>query len=74
MKNQPFSLLFVENENPGNIHCGSIPPSSLGFDNPAKSSVKIFHLASLDDEVRQRKYGFTQKPILTMCLLVHTNT
>ncbi len=61
MKNQPFSLLFAENDNPGNIHCGSIPPSSLGFNNPAKSSVKIFHLASLDDEVRKRKYGFYTK-------------
>ena len=61
MKNQPLSLLFVENDNPGNIHCGSIPPSSVGFGNPAKSSVKIFHLASLDDEVRQRKYGFYTK-------------
>ena len=61
MKNQPLSLLFVENDNPGNIHCGSIPPSSVGFDNQAKSSVKIFHLASLDDEVRQRKYGFYTK-------------
>jgi len=61
MKNQPYSLLFVENDNPGNIHCGSIPPSSVGFDNQAKSSVKIFHLASLDDEVRQRKYGFYTK-------------
>mgnify|MGYP005628211829 FL=1 len=61
MKNQPYSLLFVENDNPGNIHCGSIPPSSVGFDNQAKSNVKIFHLASLDDEVRQRKYGFYTK-------------
>jgi len=61
MKNQPLSSLFVENDNPGNIHCGSIPPFSLGFDDPAKSSVKIFHLASLDDEVRQRKYGFYTK-------------
>ena len=61
MKNQPLSLLFVGNDNPGNIHCGSIPPSSLGFGNPAKSSVKIFHLASLDDEGRKRKYGFYTK-------------
>jgi len=61
MKNQPLSLLFVENDNPGNIHCGSIPPSSMGFNTPAKSSVKIFHLASLDDEVRKRKYGFYTK-------------
>jgi len=61
MKNQPLSLLFVGNDNPGNIHCGSIPPSSVGFHNPAKSSIKIFHLASLDDEVRQRKYGFYTK-------------
>ena len=61
MKNQPLSLLFVGNDNPGNIHCGSIPPPSVGFHNPAKSSVKIFHLASLDDEVRQRKYGFYTK-------------
>ena len=61
MKNQPLSILFVENENPGNLHCGSIPPSSMGFDRPAKSSVKIFHLASLDDEVRKRKYEYYTK-------------
>ena len=61
MRNQPLSLLFVENDNPGNIHCGSIPTSSVGFAKPAKSSVKIFHLASLDDEVRKRKYGFYTK-------------
>ena len=61
MKNQPLSLLFVENDNPGNIHCGSIPPSSVGFDRTAKSSVKIFHLASLDDEVRKRKYEYYTK-------------
>ena len=61
MKNQPLSVLFVENDNPGNIHCGSIPPSSVGFDNSAKSSVKIFHLASLDDEVRKRKYEYYTK-------------
>ena len=61
MKNQPLSLLFVENDNPGNIHCGTIPPSSVGFYNQAKSSVKIFHLASLDDEVRQRKYEYYTK-------------
>ena len=58
MKNQPYSLLLVENDNPGNIHCGSIPPDSQGFNNPAKSSVKIFHLASLDEEVRKRKYDY----------------
>ena len=61
MKNQPLSVLFVENDNPGNLHCGSIPPSSMGFDRPAKSSVKIFHLASLDDEVRKRKYDYYTK-------------
>jgi len=61
MKNQPLSLLFVENDNPGNIHCGSIPPSSVGFDRTAKSSVKIFHLASLYEEVRKRKYEFYSK-------------
>ena len=61
MKNQPLSLLFVGNDNPGNIHCGSIPPSSVGFDRTAKSSVKIFHLASLDDEVRKRKYEYYTK-------------
>ena len=58
MKNQPYSLLLVENDNPGNLHCGSIPPDSQGFSNPAKSSVKIFHLASLDEEVRKRKYDY----------------
>ena len=61
MKNQPLSLLFVENDNPGNIHCGSIPTSSVGFSKPAKSSVKIFHLASLDDEVRKQKYDYYTK-------------
>ena len=58
MKNQPDSLLLVENDNPGNLHCGSIPPDSKGFGSPAKSSVKIFHLASLDEEVRKRKYDY----------------
>ena len=61
MRNQPLSLLFVENDNPGNIHCGSIPTSSVGFAKPAKSSVKIFHLASLDDEVRKQKYDYYTK-------------
>ncbi len=61
MKNQPLSLLFVENDNPGNIHCGSVPPSSVGFTNPAKSSVKIFHLASLDNKVRKQKYDYYTK-------------
>ena len=58
MKNQTASLLFSENDNPGNLHCGSIPPTSMGFNAPAKSNVKIFHLASLDDEVRKRKYEY----------------
>ena len=58
MKNQPYSLLLVENDNPGNLHCGSIPPESIGFGRSAKSSVKIFHLASLDEEVRKRKYDY----------------
>ena len=61
IKNQPLSLLFVENDNPGNLHCGSIPPTSMGFNNQAKSNVKIFHLASLDDEVRKRKYEYYTK-------------
>ena len=58
MKNQPDSLLLVENDNPGNLHCGSIPPNSKGFARPAKSSVKIFHLASLDKKVRKQKYDY----------------
>ena len=58
MKNQPYSLLLVENDNPGNLHCGSIPPNSKGFARPAKSSVKIFHLASLDKKVRKQKYDY----------------
>lgn len=29
--------------------------------NSAKSSVKIFHLVSLDDEVRKRKYDYCTK-------------
>jgi len=61
MKNQPDSLLLIENDNPGNLHCGSIPPDSKGFGSPAKSSVKIFHLASLDEEVRKRKYDYYTK-------------
>ena len=61
MKNQPLSLLFAGNDNPGNIHCGAIPPSSVGFTNPAKSGVKVFHLASLDDEMRKRKYDYYTK-------------
>ena len=61
MKSQLASLLFSENDNPGNLHCGSIPPTSMGFNTTAKSNVKIFHLASLDDEVRKRKYEYYTK-------------
>ena len=61
MKNQPNSLLLDENGNPGNLHCGSISTSSVGFNDPSKSSVKIFHLASLDEEVRKRKYDYYTK-------------
>jgi O-antigen biosynthesis protein len=57
-KNQPLDLRFEENSTPGNLHCGSVPPNTIEFDNPIRSTVKIFHLASLDSEIRQKKYDY----------------
>ena len=60
-KNQSQDLRFVENSNPGNLHCGSVPPNVDEFDKSIRSNVKIFHLASLDSKVRQKKYDFYSK-------------
>lgn len=60
-KNQPKDLRFLENSNPGNLHCGSIPPNTDGFNKPIRSNVKIFHLASFDSEIRQEKYDYYTK-------------
>lgn len=60
-KNQPKDLLFPENSNPGNLHCGSIPPNVNDYNTPIRSSVKIFHLASFDNDLRQRKYDYYSK-------------
>lgn len=57
-KNQSQDLRFIENSNPGNLHCGSIPPNLDEFDKSIRSNVKIFHLASLDSEIRQKKYDY----------------
>lgn len=60
-KNQPTTLKFTSTENPGNLHCGSIPNESIGFEKPIRSSVKIFHLASIDETTRNKKYDYYRK-------------
>lgn len=57
-KNQSKNLKFTNNENPGNIHCGSIPENVSGFEQPIRSDAKIFHMASIDETLRKQKYGY----------------
>ena len=58
LTDKPVNLEISNSPYPGNLHCGSIPSSLSGFDFPVKSSAKIFHCASLDNNVRQRKYNW----------------
>ena len=60
-KNQPSDLKFNNTANFGNLHCGSIPKDTVGFDDQIRSNVKIFHLASIDQKLRQQKYDYYTK-------------
>ena len=60
-KNQSSNLKFTNTDNPGNLHCGSIPKDVHGFKNPIRSDVKIFHMASIDETLRKQKYDYYTK-------------
>jgi len=60
-KNQPSTLKFKNTANFGNLHCGSTPKDTIGFNNPIRSNVKIFHMASIDETLRQQKYEYYTK-------------
>ena len=60
-KNQPSTLKFKNTANFGNLHCGSVPKDTTGFDNSIRSDVKIFHMASIDETLRQQKYEYYTK-------------
>ena len=55
--------LFRMNETQygGNAHCSSIPDNVIGFNNPIRSGVKVFHYGSFDKNIRERKYNFVRK-------------
>jgi glycosyltransferase involved in cell wall biosynthesis len=61
IKNQPSNLKFKNTTNPGNLHCGSVPKNVHGFENPIRSDVKIFHMASIDETLRKQKYDYYTK-------------
>ena len=61
VKNQSTDLKFKNTANFGNLHCGSVPKNIIGFDNPTRSNVKIFHMASIDETLRQQKYEYYTK-------------
>ena len=60
-KNQPSNLVFKNTANFGNLHCGSVPKDTIGFNDPIRSDVKIFHMASIDQTLRQQKYKYYTK-------------
>ena len=57
-KNQTPELKFENTSISGNLHGGSIPSNLTGFEKPLRSKVKIFHLASIDEKLRQQKFQF----------------
>ena len=61
VRSETSKLKFENTKNPGNLHCGSIPKSLSGFENPVRSKVKIFHLASIDEKLRQQKFQYYTK-------------
>lgn len=61
IKNQSPDLQFKNTANFGNLHCGSVPKNTIGFDNSIRSNVKIFHMASIDETLRQKKYEYYTK-------------
>ena len=58
LSNQPKDLRYDESGYPGNAHCSQIPQKSLGYDNPVRSRLKIFHYGNYDETLRQQKYKF----------------
>jgi glycosyltransferase involved in cell wall biosynthesis len=61
LKDQPKNLNFIPTPYNGNLHCGSIPPNSLGIETPVRSRIKILHYGSYDEELRQKKYKYYNK-------------
>jgi glycosyltransferase involved in cell wall biosynthesis len=57
-KNQSPTLEFKNTANFGNLHCGSVPKDTMGFNTSIRSNVKIFHMASIDEKLRQQKYEY----------------
>ncbi len=57
-KNQTHNLKFENTSIYGNLHGGSIPSNLIGYEKPIRSNVKIFHLASIDEKLRQQKFQF----------------
>lgn len=58
MKNQPKDLQYDGTRFPGNGHSGQVPQRSIGYNNPVRSRVKIFHYGNYDEDLRQCKYKF----------------
>jgi len=57
-KNQHSNIKIKNTTNPGNLHCGSIPSNLISFEKPIRSNLKIFHLASIDEKLRQQKFQY----------------
>jgi len=60
-KNQPKDLRFEGTPYPGNAHCLSLPNNAKGWENPAKSKVKLLHYGYYDESLRKKKYDFYNK-------------
>ena len=61
LKGQPDDLLINDSPYSNNLHCGSIPNNTKGIENSVKSNVKLFHYASIDQKIRQKKYDWYRK-------------
>lgn len=59
MKDQPDNLFYRNSPYQGNLHCSAL--NNFKEDNVVRSNVKIFHLASFSEELRQKKYEFYTK-------------
>ena len=58
---QPKDLKFDPTNYDGNAHCPHIPQKSVGWDNYARSRMKIFHYGYYDEKLRQEKFKFLQE-------------
>jgi glycosyltransferase involved in cell wall biosynthesis len=56
LKDQPSDLKINESPYPGNFHCGSIPTNTVGMESAVRSNAKIFHCASFNESLRNKKY------------------